>query len=151
MSLGPEVRVFMADQGIRIMPPGTVHCVLTIRDCFAVGGHFYTKWSLGASFEAGIRENLSGIYDTNTQHIASEVILHAMLQFYMQAMHLVCPSSKRLKKPRFRKCIMPLHWLFLRSRLSWPDVTGLPAHDCTLASLRSAGCFDGHGWPPQTF
>ncbi|KAF8514467.1 hypothetical protein JB92DRAFT_129579 [Gautieria morchelliformis] len=99
---------FLLEQDdILIMPPGTVHCVLTVQDSFAVGGHFYTKWSLGASFEAGDREHRTGLQDTNTQHVRSELILHATLRSYAQAMHDACARSERRKRPMFRKCVGP--------------------------------------------
>ena len=64
------------------MPPGTVHIVTTLVDSFVEGGHFYSKHSLIKSLEAGIRENKSGAYDVNTEHICAEFILHALVEAY---------------------------------------------------------------------
>lgn len=64
------------------MPPGTVHAVLTVADCLAEGGHFYSALSMTQSMRAGLREMQSGSGDTNTQHIAAEQILQKVVQCY---------------------------------------------------------------------
>jgi len=86
--------MYLSDSVIRSMAPGTVHCVLTLVDSFAEGGHFYTQLSLGRSLKAGIREYKSGSSDTNTEHITSEVILQALVKTYFLDIEAQYPHGK---------------------------------------------------------
>jgi|SRR3977135_1458554 len=66
------------------MPPCTVHVVLTLADCVADGGHYYSKYSLNKSLAAGIREHVFGNSDTNTQYPMAEFILHNLVDGYVR-------------------------------------------------------------------
>ena len=76
------IRQLYANTGARIMQPGVIHAVFSLEDTIIVGGHFYSKETLSLSLLAGIHEHLEGRLITNTQHLASESILHALTVYY---------------------------------------------------------------------
>ena len=62
-----------------IMPPGTLHFVITTKDCFAVGGHFYNMGCMPLTMEALVTEHFFGNEWTNTEHPTVPIILFKLL------------------------------------------------------------------------
>ncbi|KAF8573530.1 hypothetical protein K439DRAFT_1625013 [Ramaria rubella] len=88
-------KVFVLDKDdILIMPPGTVHIVLTTKPSVAEGGHFYSKYGLVKSFFTGLQEQKHGSQDTNTQHVASELVLQGLASSYADFIHDI--ASKKI-------------------------------------------------------
>ncbi|KAF8583223.1 hypothetical protein K439DRAFT_1617690 [Ramaria rubella] len=70
-------KVFVLEKdNILIMPPGTVHIVLTTKPSVAEGGHFYSKYGL---------------------HVASELVLQGLASSYADFIHDI--ASKKIPKP----------------------------------------------------
>ncbi|KAF8575324.1 hypothetical protein K439DRAFT_1623701 [Ramaria rubella] len=91
-------KVFLLEEDdILIMPPGTVHIVLTVKAAVAEGGHFYSKYSLIQSFMTGLWERRNGAQDTNTQHIGSELVLQGLASSYVDVIQDISPD----KMPQF--------------------------------------------------
>lgn len=65
------------------MRPGTPHIVITVEDCFAVGGHFYNRRNLTATLHALICEHFNGKYITNVEHSNAGLILFKMVNDYL--------------------------------------------------------------------
>ncbi|KAF8572672.1 hypothetical protein K439DRAFT_1625608 [Ramaria rubella] len=91
-------KVFVLEEDvILIMTPGTVHIVLTTRPSVAEGGHFYSKYDLVKSFFTGLQERKHGSQDTNTQHVASELVLQGLASSYADFIHDI--AYKKISKP----------------------------------------------------
>ncbi|KAH8108505.1 hypothetical protein DFH11DRAFT_1820838 [Phellopilus nigrolimitatus] len=58
-----------------IMHPGTIHSVITLEDCFAVGGHFYFTGLFGQTLRAMVIEHYHGKWITNTEHTRMPLLL----------------------------------------------------------------------------
>ena len=65
-----------------VMPPGVLHIVVSATDCVAEGGHFYLSNAFHTTMQTRRFENKFGHFNTNTEHIGSELILHATVQRY---------------------------------------------------------------------
>lgn len=63
------------------MPPCTVHFVVTIKDSFFVGGHFYTITRMGSTLGGLILEHHNGMMVTNTVHQEILIIVFKFVQF----------------------------------------------------------------------
>lgn len=59
----------------RFMQPNTPHCVLTIDDCFAVGGHFYSMATMDRTLDGLICHHSFGHLLTNESHSRSRVFI----------------------------------------------------------------------------
>jgi hypothetical protein len=75
------------------MQPNRPHIVFTLEDCIVLGGHFYSALTLVQSLQAGMHEHMHGCSLTNTEHLASEMILHRLVQSYHHLIQLVMFDS----------------------------------------------------------
>ncbi|KAH8109342.1 hypothetical protein DFH11DRAFT_1813003 [Phellopilus nigrolimitatus] len=67
-----------------LMRPGTVHSVITLDDCFAVGGHFYHSGLFIETLNAMIIEHYRGKWVTNTEHTRMPMLLLKALTGYAE-------------------------------------------------------------------
>jgi hypothetical protein len=84
------------------MRPGTVHAVVTIEDCLAMGGHFYSAANYIDTLKAIIVEKHIGNKLANTQHVRSSLALFKSLQWWSERPGLrlpICCSYSYLIMP----------------------------------------------------
>ncbi|KAH8115489.1 hypothetical protein DFH11DRAFT_1725722 [Phellopilus nigrolimitatus] len=62
------------------MPPGMPHIVLTLKDCLAIGGHYYNTAMYWRSLLALTWEHYFGAFITNTEHPKSPFAFFAALE-----------------------------------------------------------------------
>jgi hypothetical protein len=62
-----------------IMPPGTPHYVITTKDSFAVGGHFYNYEGMFYTMHAMVAEHYFGHIWSNTDHPSVPIVLFKMV------------------------------------------------------------------------
>jgi len=60
------------------MPPGTLHTVVTTKDCVAIGGHFYSGHQFGLVAWARMIESVHGNFWTNPPNHNGEIFLQRM-------------------------------------------------------------------------
>jgi hypothetical protein len=75
------------------MRPNRPHIAFTLEDCMVLGGHFYSALTLVQSLQAGMREHMHGRSLTNTEHLASEMILHRLVWSYHRLIQLAMVDS----------------------------------------------------------
>ena len=80
------------------MRPGVEHIVFTLENSIVVGSRFISEVNLERSMYSGLCEYYYGKYSTNKEHLASEVILGRILEFYFDIF-------KRRKTLDGEKCI----------------------------------------------
>ncbi len=66
------------------MRPGTPHFVVTVEDCMAIGGHFYSKENFLATLQAIALEHCMGVSITNTEHPTAPLILFKLMNEYSE-------------------------------------------------------------------
>lgn len=67
------------------MRPGTVHHVVTSKNCIAVGGHFFSSLMFSRTLDAVVVEHFAAEFITNTDHTEVHIVLFKMLQKYADA------------------------------------------------------------------
>lgn len=61
------------------MRPGQPHFVVTLNDCLAVGGHFYSSTNYSGTLRSLVTEHYVGRLVTNTEHTTSPIVLFKLL------------------------------------------------------------------------
>ncbi|KAL5522155.1 hypothetical protein ACEPAF_7597 [Sanghuangporus sanghuang] len=94
-----------------IMPPGTVHAVLTLQDSLALGGHFYNFGTMESTAISLIREHYFGQYLTNTEHPKAPLLL---MKGFMALMNSDYDSKTSLdeSEPDLRQLAILMSTLF---------------------------------------
>ncbi|KAH8102346.1 hypothetical protein DFH11DRAFT_1779198 [Phellopilus nigrolimitatus] len=83
-----------------LMRPGTVHSVITLDDCFAVGGHFYHSGLFIETLNAMIIEHYRGKWVTNTEHTRMPMLLLKALTGYAEILRDQSECEKRVPATR---------------------------------------------------
>lgn len=61
------------------MRPGQPHFVVSLNDCLAVGGHFYTSTNYESTLRGLITERFAGRMVTNTEHTTCPIVLFKLM------------------------------------------------------------------------
>ena len=64
------------------MRPGTAHAVVTVEDCLAVGGHFYSNAAYELTLKCLMHEHYAGTEITNASHPTAPVYAMKTLGYY---------------------------------------------------------------------
>ena len=69
---GKSTKLILPNE-LSFMHPGTMHFVLTLEDCLAVGGHFHSLATVGATLRAMTLEHYFGPATVNSEHPTSGI------------------------------------------------------------------------------
>lgn len=110
------------------MRPGIIHFVVTLEDCLAVGGHFYSSLCYRDSLRAAVLEHYFGDSITNTEHPRCGVAFFKAVCGYTSTWTSTEGGSGGLRKCRFTALLL---WVWA----NWTSVAeGFPAWE-ELAAL----------------
>ena len=120
------------------MRPNRPHMVFTLEDSIVVGGHFYCPSTFGQSLKAGLCEHFFSHTSTNTEHLASEVILHRAIKYYRH-----CMEAATLSQSGSGKVLLVIKSSHRpdKSAVDFPDLENLAA----LIVM----CLEPHFFKPQ--
>lgn len=77
------------------MHPGVPHFVISLKDCLAVGGHFFFSALFSKSLRAIVLEHFFGKDITNTEHLTSGLAFFKAIAGYLSICKLPVTHARR--------------------------------------------------------
>lgn len=82
--------------GLRWMRPGVSHCVHTLGDTIAVGGHFHAFATMDCALQSAFEEAMYGQTITNTQHLETDALLFRLVEYMKRDLAFVSDEGRSM-------------------------------------------------------